>query len=182
MKSEKNRQHLTREEGKKLLSRKPKYQSVSHAYRGQKEETCRFESKGPIMYWYVWRCKTDRELVAKHELAELGMQVVCPTIKEYRRYKHKDKREIERALFRGYVIAGADDIDWIALADLARHPQRALLGVVCLGDGPARISQPVVDHIAARSWTDVDDMFCPGDDVRVTHWPRSSVTSPRSKR
>lgn len=133
------------------------------------------------MYWYVWRCKPNQEIGryengecirkgAREELQELGMSVVCPTVYEFKRFKKSGKRELERALFRGYVIAGAPIIKWMQLAEMSRNSNKSLLGVVCIGNGPARISQAVVDHISGRSW-EPGEKFKAGDDVRVTTGP-----------
>ncbi len=133
------------------------------------------------MFWYVWRCKPNQEIGryengecirkgAREELQELGMQVVCPTIPEFKRFKKAGKRETERALFRGYVIAGSPIIKWMQLADLARNSNKALLGVVCIGNGPARISETIVQHLSGRTWQ-TGEKFKSGDEVRVKEGP-----------
>jgi transcription antitermination factor NusG len=127
-----------------------------------------------IMFWYVFRVVPGEEIRAAEELERIGMETVCPILLEYKRGKKaKEKRERKVGLFRGYVIAGAPVIYWMALADMYRHPGPAVLGVCEIGGGgPTRLTQHVVDRLKQRKWFEVpSDPFEIGENVRVLQGP-----------
>lgn len=127
------------------------------------------------LYWYVFRCRSTRELKAQSELEALGLTTLLPMGIKYRRARRRRKHRLrsERItypLWTGYVIAGAQTLPWSDLQALFQDPAKSLTGIVAL-DGVARpLSPALVELVRRRTWSQVAP-FSVGDTVEIVAGP-----------
>ncbi|MGI9521248.1 MAG: transcription termination/antitermination protein NusG [Hyphomicrobiaceae bacterium] len=137
---------------------------------------------GTQLCWYVFRCRSTRELKAQSELEALGLKTLLPMGIKFRRARRRHKRRLKSQriaypLWTGYVIAGAQTLPWSDLRARFQDPAKSLTGIVVF-DGVARpLSPALVEIIRHRTWGQVAP-FAVGDTVEVVSGPFALRSGP----
>lgn len=123
--------------------------------------------------WFAVQVRTGREHLAARHIRSRGYQVFLPCYTETRRWSDRIK-EVERALFAGYVLCLVEDV---VVAKLITAP-----GVIrIVGDGPRPIAIPVEEIEAIRRLVDTGMRVEPwrglqaGQRVRIDKGPLRGI-------
>jgi transcriptional antiterminator RfaH len=117
-------------------------------------------------FWCAARLMHRREALALHCLGLAGYLTYCPRLRA-QRLSHGRKIETQPLLFPGYAFV------FIELQWHAARWSPGTCGLIMAGDGPARVSQAVIDELRSRERDGLIELpkppaLQPGDRVRIT--------------
>jgi len=119
--------------------------------------------------WYVVRTKPHQETTVESSLTHIGIEVLCPRIKEQRVIRRK-LRQVVSPLFPGYLFAKCPS-SWLRGVQYAKGVRE----LVSFGSGPVVIRDEIVDEICQRLDGGIvalhPPIFSRGDVVRIQEGP-----------
>ena len=119
--------------------------------------------------WYVVRSKPHQEYAVESNLSQVGIEVLCPRIREERRIRRK-LQSVVTPLFPGYLFARfcLSESRFVMYATGVRN-------LVSFGHAPAIVQGEIIDGIRERLRDGVIDLKAPsftrGDVVRIHEGP-----------
>jgi transcriptional antiterminator RfaH len=96
--------------------------------------------------WYVIQCRPRQELRALENLERQSFACYLPTV-TVEKLRHGSKREIQEALFPGYLFISLDEAtdNWHPV-----HSTRGVVQIVRFQESPAPMPERVVEEIRQR--------------------------------
>ena len=123
-------------------------------------------SGGDMSHWYAVNSKPHQELLAESSLKVLGVETLCPLIKEVKVIRGK-VRQWTSPLFTGYLFARFDRDRFFRGVLYARGVKK----IVAFGSEPAIVDDEMIEGIRSRlKWDCVvksRSSFIPGQPVRI---------------
>lgn len=127
----------------------------------------------PAMEWYVVRTKPHQEDSVESSLSRVGIEILCPRIKEHKMVRAK-RQSVVSPLFPGYLFARfcLSQLRMVMYASGVRN-------LVSFGPAPAIVSREIIDGIRERLLAGIvvpnTPNFAPGDVVRIQDGPLSGL-------
>ena len=127
------------------------------------------------MQYFIFECRRSLEVKAQSELSALGMDVLLPMAKKFikrRRHRNKETQEVLLPLWSGYIVGGAEIVNWYQLRKRFDNPNCALLRPLMIDGEAYPIGPHLVSEIRNRTWLTLAP-FSEGDSVRIERGPFS---------
>ncbi len=128
------------------------------------------EGGGDMNHWYAINSKPHHELLAESSLKVLGVETLCPLLRETKVVRGKF-RESTSPLFSGYLFARFD-LDQLYRGVLYA---RGVKKIVVFGVEPAVVDDEMIEGIRSRLKDDCvvrsGPSFHPGQSVRIQQGP-----------
>jgi len=99
------------------------------------------------MFWYVLHIKPRREKIVILNLQRLGVEALCPLIKDSKAPSYRGSQNVPQPLFPGYIFCKFD----IRLQYRMVNYASGVVGVVRFGSTLACVEEEIIESIKVRT-------------------------------